>query len=289
MMGPELKAYLELICLGFVTGAYGALIGAGGGFVLMPVLLILYPGQSPELLTSISLAVVFFNTLSGSEAYAFMGRVDFRSGALFAAATIPGAVIGALATAYVPRRAFDLVLGALLILGSIFLLAQPKMIRLRESAAPKRWWVTHRLKEVFGGASYEYSFNPVVGVALSLFVGFLSSFLGIGGGIIHVPALVYLLNFPVHVATATSHFILMVMALTGTVVHFVTGTFAHAGIHRTLALAVGVLIGAPLGAHLSGRLRGSWIIRGLALALRVVGLRIILLGLGVGLTRVVPA
>ncbi len=65
-MGDALWA----IPLGFLVGAYGTLIGAGGGFVLMPVLLVLYPGQSPELLTSISLAVVFFNAASGSWAYA---------------------------------------------------------------------------------------------------------------------------------------------------------------------------------------------------------------------------
>ena len=51
--------YLELAALGVGIGCYGTLIGAGGGFVLMPVLLLLYPEQSANLLTSISLAVVF--------------------------------------------------------------------------------------------------------------------------------------------------------------------------------------------------------------------------------------
>jgi uncharacterized membrane protein YfcA len=54
--------YLWLIPLGFVIGAYGTLIGAGGGFVLVPILLLLYPQAAPETLTSISLAV---NALSG--------------------------------------------------------------------------------------------------------------------------------------------------------------------------------------------------------------------------------
>ena len=63
------KSYFELIAFGFGTGIYGALIGAGGGFVLMPLLVLLYPQQNPERLTSISLAVVFFNALSGAGAY----------------------------------------------------------------------------------------------------------------------------------------------------------------------------------------------------------------------------
>ena len=92
----------------------------------MPVLLLLYPHQDPEQLTSISLAVVFFNAMSGSEAYAHMKRIDYKSGLLFAAATVPGAVLGALNTAYIPRRPFDILFGIVLIAASLFLVMRPK-------------------------------------------------------------------------------------------------------------------------------------------------------------------
>jgi uncharacterized membrane protein YfcA len=107
-------------------------------------------------------------------------------------------------------------------------------------------------------------------------VGYLSSLFGIGGGIIHVPLLTSLLDFPVHVATATSHFILAIMALAGTLTHIATGTFAH-GVHRTIYLGMGVLVGAQVGARLSRRMRGAWIIRSLALALGAVGIRLLLM------------
>lgn len=266
--------YLGLAALGMGVGCYGTLIGAGGGFVLMPVLLLLYPGQSPELLTSISLAVVFFNALSGSEAYALMKRIDYRSGVIFSAAAIPGAVLGALNTAYVPRRLFDIIFGILLLGASVFL-----GLRGHPSAAG------HRVMFAGGGATvrhlvdahgtrYEYSFNLYLGIGISVAVGYVSSFLGIGGGIIHVPALSYFLNFPVHIATATSHFILAVMALAGTTVHILTGTFAH-GVHRMIVLAVGVVLGAQIGARLSEKMQGRWIMRSLALALAIVGVRIL--------------
>ena len=96
---------LYLIPLGFVIGAYGTLIGAGGGFVLMPLLLLLYPEESPEVITGISLAVVFFNALSGSVAYAKMKRIDYRSGLLVSLATIPGAILGPLTTPYMDSLA----------------------------------------------------------------------------------------------------------------------------------------------------------------------------------------
>ena len=67
---------------------------------------------------------------------------------------------------------------------------------------------------------------------------------------------------------------LAIMALTGTVVHILTGTFAH-GVHRTIALAIGVVLGAQIGARLSDKVRGPWIIRALAMALGLVGLRIL--------------
>jgi uncharacterized membrane protein YfcA len=83
-----------------------------------------------------------------------------------------------------------------------------------------------------------------------------------------------LLNFPVHIATATSHFVLAIMALTGTLVHVVQGVFVH-GVRRTAMLAIGVLVGAQAGAWLSNRIGGKAIIRGLAVALAFVGIRLI--------------
>jgi uncharacterized membrane protein YfcA len=265
---------IGLIGLGFGVGTYGTLIGAGGGFVLMPILLLLYPGDSPELLTSISLAVVFFNTLSGSEAYAIMKRIDYKSGLLFAGAAIPGAVVGALNTSHVPRHLFDIIFGIVLLAAAVFIGLRPRP----SEKAPKastlpRYWTDRHLTDAHG-ASYDYSFNPYLGIGISLFVGYISSFFGIGGGIVHVPALSYLLRFPIHIATATSHFILAQMALAGTIVHILTGAFSH-GVSKTICLAIGVLLGAQVGAHLSNRFKGIWLIRSLALALGLVAIRIL--------------
>jgi uncharacterized membrane protein YfcA len=272
VLSPE--HYLWLVALGIAVGCYGTLIGAGGGFVLMPVLLLFYPDQSANLLTCISLAVVFFNALSGSEAYALLKRIDYRSGLMFSAATIPGAILGALNTSYVPRRLFDLIFAVLLLAGAAFLGWPPHKERITgKSFSSDQHRAIRRLADAHG-ITYEYNFNWPLGMTISIIVGYVSSFLGIGGGIIHVPALTYFLNFPIHVATATSHFVLAIMALTGTVVHILTGTFTH-GVHRTIALAIGVALGAQIGARLSERLRGLWIIRALAMALGIMGLRIL--------------
>ena len=104
---------------------------------------------------------------------------------------------------------------------------------------------------------------------MSFFVGFFSSLLGIGGGIIHVPALANLLNFPVHIATATSHFILAIMALAGTIVHMVQGSFWQEWT-KAVFIGIGVVGGAQLGARLSEKIKPKGIIRALAISLFLV-------------------
>lgn len=269
-----MEQFLWLLPLGFMVGTFGTLIGAGGGFILVPVLLLLYPDKSPETITSISLAVVFFNALSGSFAYAKMKRIDYKSGVIFAVSTIPGSVLGAFTTSLIPRNVFDGVFGVLLIATSAFLMMKPKNSKVLEGEAPKN----HIIRSItdLEGISHVFSYNLVLGIIISILVGYLSILLGIGGGIIHVPVLVHALNFPVHIATATSHFVLAVMSLSGTIVHIATGVLSK-GIIQTIALSIGVLFGAQLGARLSNRFHGVWIIRSLAVALGLVGIRILIM------------
>jgi uncharacterized membrane protein YfcA len=262
-----------LITIGFLVGTVGTLIGAGGGFMLVPVLLLMYPTLPPEVITSISLAVIFLNAVSGSIAYAKMKRIDYRSAWSFALATLPGAVAGAFITSYLPRRLFDIVLGILLLAIALFLLFKPKKIATAQNKKPF-FAPVHRDITDNAGHRYTYSFNQWIGNLLSVVVGFVSSLLGIGGGIIHVPALTGLLNFPIQIATATSHYILAIMALAGTLVHIFQGTLQQSWLMVVL-IGTGVIAGAQLGAYFSHRMRPQWIVRALAIALLIVGIRIL--------------
>ncbi len=265
--------YVALAGLGLLVGAYGTLIGAGGGFVLVPVLLLLYPELSPVTITCITLAVVFFNALSGSVAYARMGRIDYRSAMLFCWTMIPGSILGVWTTSHIPRELFTLIFGLLLLAICIYLLARPggpKGKSSGEASGRMRRFVVER-----DGTIHTYSYSPRLAVVLSGVIGFVASMTGVGGGIFHVPVLTQLLSFPVHIATATSHFVLTIMCGTATLVHILNGSFEHGGVRRTIALSVGVVIGAQFGARLSSRIRGDWIIRGLAIALGLVAVRIL--------------
>lgn len=276
IMHETALAYLGLIGLGFLVGGYGTLIGAGGGFVLMPLLLLIYPHENPHHLTAISLAVVLINTLSGTAAYAKMHRIDYKSGFIFAVTTIPGAIFGVLTTASVSRGFFEGIFAVFLIGLASFMILRPK------SGAPPEYVETgsskffgqKRATVAVNGMTFEFSYNLFLGGVLFFVLGFVASFLGIGGGSLIVPSLAYALNFPVLIATATSQFIVAILTFTSTLSHVWIGSFHH-GAHRIAALGIGMLVGAQLGARLSTKLKGVWIIRSLAIALVLVGARML--------------
>lgn len=259
-----------------VVGGFGTVVGAGGGFILTPLLLLLYPGDSPRTITAISLVAVFFNALSGSAAYARLRRIDYRSGAVFAAAAAPGAVGGALLVQLASRRVFDPLMGALL-LGLAVLTVRAGRPADRAGLAVG----TERSIADASGRIHRYRVPVTRGALYSMGVGFLSSFLGIGGGVVHVPLLVSVLGFPVHIATATSHFVLANMAAVASVVHLADGSFAAGhGLRRALALSLGVVVGAQLGARVSSRLRGRTIRLLLSGALAALAVRLLVAALG---------
>ncbi|WP_343385235.1 sulfite exporter TauE/SafE family protein [Candidatus Amarobacter glycogenicus] len=261
--------------LGFAVGTFGTLVGAGGGFILVPVLLFLYPDKDPEKITAISLFVVWANATSGSFAYGYHRRIDFRSGLWFALATLPGAIAGAIVVGFIPRRTFDGIFAAVLTGIGLYLLLRHNSNAIHPPATG--WSVVRRRITDRSGNNYFYSFQMWKGIATSSIIGFVSSLLGIGGGVMHVPVMATVLHFPVHIAAATSQFVLAFMALEGTAVHVSTGALSwDRSLGQAGLLAVGAVFGAQSGAWLSRRLHGGYIIRALAVALVIVGFRLAL-------------
>ena len=233
---------LGLVVFGLVVGTYGTIIGAGGGFLIVPMLLLLFH-LAPAQAAGTSLAVVFLNAVAGAISYARHKRIDYRAGLWFAAATLPGSIAGAFLSKYFSGRTFDITFAALLLAVAAFLIWKPE----RPSGPGER---------------HEYSL--ATGVVISLFVGILSSALGIGGGIIHVPAMIHLLSFPPAIAAATSTFILAFSSLFGGVTHVALG---HVLYGPAALMGIGVIGGAQIGAAIAKRAKGALVVRLLAVAL----------------------
>jgi len=268
----SITSFIELVAVGLGVGAYGTLIGAGGGFLIVPLLLLILHTSSAQA-TATSLTVIFFNALSGSFSYARQKRIDYRAGLRFGLATIPGAVAGAYASTLVHSDLFRLLFGVVLLAGGMWLTVKPSYEEGPGPVArPPRNAVNRSLVDA-RGQQFDYQFDERVGIVVSFFVGLVASFLGIGGGIIHVPVLALLLGFPPHIATATSHFILAISSLTGAVTQLILGNVL---LGIALHMALGVVLGAQLGAALARRVKGPWLIRLNGLAIFLVGLRMLL-------------
>lgn len=268
MSGAELTG---LAALGLLAGTFGTIIGIGGGAVFVPVFLLFFH-FTPQQAIGTSLAAVFFNALSGSFSYLRQRRVDIRAGWKFAVATIPGALLGAWVAQFFTRSTLEIVFGILLIAVAIFIFLR----REPRQKEPGGGHYTRALSD-FQGHVFDYSPREGLGIAISFLVGIISSLLGIGGGIIHVPALIFALGFPVHVATATSLFVLSISTLFGGISHFALGNVL---IVPTIVVAAFAIPGAQIGALLSRRAKSRLITRLLAIALVLVGLRLLLKSLG---------
>jgi hypothetical protein len=269
-----LRAF-EFLLFGFAVGAYGTMVGAGGGFLIVPAL-ILVTGAAPEMAAGTSLTVIFINALFGTFSYAKMRRIDYRSGLLFAAATIPGSIIGASLSSHFSGPLFNQVFGVLMLLLAGFLIWRPKAeedIHAAMIASTGEWYQFQGEVTDATGARFAWRYNLVIGMGVSVVVGFFASILGLGGGIIHVPVLTYVLGFPAHIATATSHFILAISSLIGAGSHLALG---HVLMGPAILMGIGAAGGSQVGARIAMRLRGGKILRLLSLALIVVGVRLLL-------------
>ncbi len=264
---------MELVALGLVIGAYGTMIGAGGGFLIVPILLLAWD-LPPAQAAGTSLVVVFLNAVAGSIANARHKRIDFRSGLWFAGATLPGAVAGAFLSQYFSGRAFALTFGTMLFLVALLLMWKP--VRAERSLGSEGVGGTRRILRDSAGNSFSWSFSLPIGMAVSFGIGFLSSALGIGGGIFHVPAMIHMLFFPAVIATATSQFILAFSSLVGGVTHVSLGNVLFG---PATLMGIGVVGGAQVGSAISRRIKGALIVRLLSIALFIVAARLLMRGL----------
>lgn len=254
MRGMQMEV-AGFLALGILVGLLGALLGIGGGMVIVPLLVFAWDYE-PQLAIGTSVLVVLLNAVSGTWGYVRQKKVCVDAALKFAVATVPGAFLGSYAAEYLQDRLFYLVFGA------FFVLAAINMYRKANKEAAGK--TAGEVPEVY---------NWKLGVLCSVGVGFLASILGIGGGIVHVPFMVYVLNFPVHVAIATSTCILAVSSLAGLVSHAMLG---HIVWSSDLAIGAGAFVGAQGGVALAQRLQSGILMKLASVLLLVTGIKFLM-------------
>ena len=216
---------LWLVPLGFAAGILGSMIGLGGGIVVVPVLT--FFGFPPTLAVSNSLFAAFSNAVGSTVSYSRQKRIDYSLGLKLGLLCIPGTILGAYFSSDVTPGLFKILFGLVLVSSAVYIFMRKK-IETQEKTLTKQM--------------------IVFVISASFFAGIISSFFGIGGGIVFVPLMVIGIGMTMKKAAPTSQFILLFASLSGIIVHSLLGhpDFLQAGL-----LSAGAFVGGIIGARIS--------------------------------------
>lgn len=248
--------------LGIAAGLASGLFGVGGGFIMTPGLIfygippaVAVGSQAPQILASSFSAAV--NHLRRGSLDLKMGLVMVVGGLLGSAAGVftfrwlreTGQIDAVVAVGYV----FFLGIVGLLMVGESVLALLPR----RRDRRRRRRTLLHRLPLRMRFPASHLYISPLAPAVVGFLGGVLAAILGIGGGFVLVPAMIYLLRMPTAVVLGTSHFQIAVVACLTTFLH----AYANRSVDLVLALLgiLGSVVGAQYGTRLAFRLRGEWV------------------------------
>ena len=273
---------LFMVALGFLVGLLSGMFGVGGGFLTTPLLI--FYGIPPTVAVASATTQITGASVSGVAAHWRRGGVDLRMGAVMIAGGLIGSVIGAtLFRALQNSGQIDLIIGFLyvLLLGSIGgLMLKDAMTALgwlepdevKQQPRHNKWVASLPLRWRFYASGLYVS--PLAPLALGFVAGMLTVLLGVGGGFILVPAMIYLLGMAARVVIGTSLVMILAVSAVTTVVHAVTTQ----SVDIVLAglLLIGGVVGAQYGARLTTRLNPDLLRLALAVIILLVALRMAL-------------
>lgn len=278
---------LLIVALGGLTGILSGLFGVGGGFLTTPLLI--FYGIPPTVAAASAATQVTGASVSGVLAHGRRGGVDYRMGAVTVGGGIFGAMIGALLFRFFQSIGqIDVIINVLyvIMLGAIGTLmmqealavlrpreGKPQQVRKRRhhplvAALPMRW-------RFYRSGLYISPFAPVI---LGILVGILTMLMGIGGGFLLVPAMLYILGMSGNVVVGTSLFQILFVTMATTMVHALTTKAVDIVLAGLLLL--GSVMGAQFGTQIALKARPEILRLVLAAIVLAVALRM-LFGLGV--------
>ena len=272
---------LMLLGLGGAVGLLSGMFGVGGGFLMTPLLIFI--GVPPAVAVGTEANQVVAASVSGALAHWRRGNVDIRMGLVLLAGGLVGSALGVwlftflrgigqidfvIAIAYV---VFLGIIGSLMVVESV-----RAWFRNRNPAAPRRKLHYHTWAH---GLPFKMRFrrsklyiSALLPFGVGVFVGVLAAIMGVGGGFVMVPAMIYLLGMPTAVVVGTSLF--QIVFVTANVTFLQAVNNQTVDIVLALLLIVGSVIGAQLGARIGGRLRGEEMRAALGLIVLAVCVRV---------------
>jgi uncharacterized membrane protein YfcA len=226
---PEItRAPVTAIVIGLAAGVFSALLGVGGGLIMVPAMVYLLRIRQHRA-HGTSLVVILPAAIAGVSQYAEQGNVDWRIALLLAIGGVGGAVVGARLSAAIRAPDLKRFFGIFVVVTGMLMIIFPS----------GQW--RHGAHTLLGDGALGSATIIVVGLA----AGIISGLLGVGGGIIMVPAAVYLLGLDQHTAQGISLAVIIPVAISGALIHYAKGNVIP-------SIALWLAIGATVGAYVTG-------------------------------------
>ncbi|MDH3503364.1 MAG: sulfite exporter TauE/SafE family protein [Nitrospirota bacterium] len=249
--------YLLALLSGGLVGLLLGTTGGGGSLVAIP-LLVYVVGVPVQNATAMSLIVVGYSSLFGAWKESRQQRVHVVSAILFSLTGMIGAWVGAHGQQLVPETLVLFLFGNLLLFISVW-----------------TFWKNNEGEhnDIPSGCAKEFSGRCALkALAFGWGVGLLTGFFGVGGGFLIVPALMFLMGFPIRLAIGTSLFIIALISIGGVVGHL---KVAHLDVVLTGLLLLGSLLGLIFGAQVTRSIPAHHLRRGVAILIGVIGVLLV--------------
>jgi hypothetical protein len=276
--------WLIILCMGAAVGLISGMFGIGGGFLLTPLLI--FFGIPPGVAVATSASQVTAATFSGVMTHWRRRTLDLKMGAVMLTGGLAGTAAGVYLFGVLQRLGqseLSVSLSYVILLGSvgfIMLNESVRAIRAARSGAPtstrkhrQHNWI-HRLPLKLRFRQSRLYISAIPPVVLGFVVGVLSAVMGVGGGFIMIPVMIYVLRMPTNMVVGTSLFQVLFVTASSTVLH----ALDNYSVDIVLAglLIVGGVIGVQFGVRLGDRLRGEHLRLMLALLVLAVGARLLI-------------
>ncbi|MFG1282854.1 sulfite exporter TauE/SafE family protein [Xanthobacter autotrophicus] len=250
-------AIFTVFAMGLAVGFISGMFGVGGGFLMTPLLI--FTGVPPAVAVASVSPYMAASSFSGALSYWRKGMMDLPLAGVLLTGGLAGTLAGVLLFLWLRmigqvdlaiRISYTLLLGAI---GSLMLVESLKaMARMRQGLPPtvrrpgtRAWFMRLPLKMRFRRSRIYVSALPVIGIGF--IIGLLGAVLGVGGGFILVPALIYLLRVPTQTSVGTSLVLTLVTMAAATVLH------AEANGTVDAVLAFVLMVGGTMGAQFGAR------------------------------------
>ena len=270
----SVSLFFALLILGFIVGLPASMCGLGGGFIIVPTLIIVF-NLSPQNAVAISLVAMCGTTFSAALGYIKQRRVDYKLGLLYDILDVPGVVSGVYITTILPKDVLIGLCGFFILFLSLLLLrnmkARSPSTKNKELSMTLKGWrrrISDSLNQVF---EYEIR-RPSLAMVSSFMSGLVTGLAGLGGGITDTTTMI-LLGVPPHIAIASSEFAMALTNGAGVIAH---GILQNVSIEYAIPLTIGTIFGAQIGVLVAKRTKRKTLKKILSVVALLLSLRLVL-------------